>query len=119
MEESSRVLGKLMDKRIDWKSIESKPDYLGRTRRIGELFFMTPSTWQLLKGTPFYEAYNNHRFEIRHRIEEPDNDYFSVEFFQSRSTKYEKVENEKIKVSVVESVNFTPINNVRYRDWEP
>lgn len=49
----------------DRKTVESKPDYFGNTKRIGYLFIMSPDSWRKLRSGPVLQFYNDLRFCIR------------------------------------------------------
>lgn len=55
----------LYHKDIRWKNIESKADMFGKSRKIGEVFFMTAKNWITMGNCAISKAYNEHRFRIR------------------------------------------------------
>lgn len=77
-EESIEENRGLFRREIEYKPIQSKPDYTGRTLTLAELFFIKKGQWKLLARSRIEEAYNSRRFEIRNNhIPMPFN-YFTI-----------------------------------------
>ncbi len=54
---------------IKHKVIESNPNSLGLTRRVGELFLIKPSQWRDLISGPLRQLYDDHRLRIRNSLQ--------------------------------------------------
>lgn len=63
--ELSDVVKSLLSKEVRWKAIHSKPDSLGATQRIGEIFFCTERTWLNTIRGKIKDTYANHIQRIR------------------------------------------------------
>lgn len=84
----------LCSKQIRYASIEGKPDAFGKTKKIGEIYFVNASSWASVIKDEVLEAYNAHRWRIRKAGISPPIEYFTVEKF-SEKTIAEYVEKKK------------------------
>lgn len=67
----------LYSSKVEFKPIMSKPDSLGNTKQIAELFFIQEANWQQLQKSIIKKAYDDRRFLIRNNIQEMPEEYWS------------------------------------------
>jgi len=87
LDEVSEVAEPLMSHEIKWKRIMSKPDKLGSTRSIGELFFINGDQWSRLMRGRLREAYDVHRLNLRKGARSPGENYLIIQDEISRLPK--------------------------------
>jgi len=78
MDEAHTYLEPLTGSDIPMKPIELERNRLGLMEKIGEIYFMTPEEWKKIADTPIERLYNDHRFKIRHQLQD-----FPPEYFES------------------------------------
>lgn len=76
MDEAPFYLEPLTTSKIPMSLIEREVNRMGTKETIGEIYYMTPADWKTLKGTPLGELYNDHRFKIRHNLQDFPPEYF-------------------------------------------
>jgi len=76
--EAGECLRPLIDSNIKMMPLEREVNRMGLTLRYGELYYMTPEDWEGLKGTEVHRIYQDHRFKIRHQLQD-----FPPEYFES------------------------------------
>jgi hypothetical protein len=76
--EESENLRWLHSKEIEYKAIMSKPNSMGSTIQLAEIFFMNDVLWQNKAIGEIKKAYDNHRYNIRHNIEQAPPEYYEL-----------------------------------------
>lgn len=66
---------------IKWKAIETKPDSMGRTKRIADLYLLNESSWELHMSGLIKDAYNSHRKRIRDATPVSPQEYRTIDAF--------------------------------------
>jgi len=74
--ELAEVSESLMKREIRYSPILSKPDSMGGTKRLGEIFFVNTDTWSRHIKGKIKDAYDNHRFYIRSQTPKPPKEYY-------------------------------------------
>lgn len=82
----------LMNREIRWKNLESPPDRMGSTKKVGEIFFVNTDQWsRIIKGT-IKDYYDKHRSQIRKNISIPEKGFFEIDYFSERTiTNFTKI----------------------------
>ncbi len=81
--EASEIMKPLFSREIRYDTIKSKPDSMGHTKTMGEIFFMSARSWQTLTGKFLANVYNEHRLRIRNATPKPPADYLIIGDVQS------------------------------------
>lgn len=76
--ESYEYLASFMNPDIKYKVIESVNQATGVIKNVGEIFFFKISDWGKSLTGPVLEAFNEHRFRIRHNLPIDNEKYISV-----------------------------------------
>lgn len=71
-------LGWLMDKEIQFKQIMSKPNSMGQQMQLAELFILNENIWRNKAIGAIKQAYDNHRFNIRHNLNQAPPEYYII-----------------------------------------
>lgn len=71
-DECAEVLACLMDKNIEYKSIETKDKLTGEVYKVGEIFFTNDRVWSTVIVGKIRHIYNEHRYHIRHNLARKD-----------------------------------------------
>ena len=66
--ESFEYMAPLMNSNIKYKCIQQIDKITGSIKNIGEIFFFHISDWETKITGPLLQAYNEHRFKIRHAL---------------------------------------------------
>lgn len=104
----------LMSREIRWKNLESPPDRMGSTKKVGEIFFINTDTWSRLIRGKLKEHYDNHRSYIRKNISVPEKGFFEIDYFSERTiTTFTKLHETNEKATNIPSIQITANNNKR------
>ena len=83
------------NKEIQYKKIETKPDAMGTTKSVGDMYFMDEVIWDKYMCGLIKEAYNNHRKQIRDNTISSPQSYRTIDFFAHKKVSEYKAPMEK------------------------
>lgn len=67
--EDNDIIQPLMNPEVNWKTIQCVSKLTGNLFNVGEIFFYKMTDWGKILTGRLLEAYNQHRFAIRHAID--------------------------------------------------
>ena len=88
---------------IRYKAIESKPDALGNTRKISDMYLLSEYDWQMNMDGLIKDAYNSHRNKIRLNTPQSPQSYRQIDFLSFKNIEeYEKQSEKTVILSPCE-----------------
>jgi hypothetical protein len=110
LSELSRVNRCLHNRTIQYKSINSKADYLGRTKCVGELYFIKSEMWRTVINDKLQQQYINHIQKLRSYSAEIPQAYleYSELGLKNEVTAQQKTADKKVSTPVLEIID-TPV----------
>lgn len=72
------TLKPLMRSCIQYKSITTKPDCLGETKHLADMYLLKKSDWEVNISGELKRIYNNRLFAIRHHVQEVPDEVYST-----------------------------------------
>jgi len=69
---------------IKYKALQGKPDVMGNTKTVANLFMLNTEDWATEMDGLIKEAYNSHRLRIRKNTPTQPKEYMQIDIFGER-----------------------------------